>query len=205
MRAAIRLWWLMRSTCGRRHDVTVGGPFGLFTWVALTCGGLLTVARGPATLDVPRIGALLALGAALTLMGVWCTRTLLRPAPDEHLRVLRATGASRHQAAVVAALDVAESAVPGVLAGVACGVGLAWLLHLIGADVVPPLRFFVLTGVALCALLAATVARRLDATDRPDDETGLDDHMRGPAGLTDAPDVRIHRVRPTPEPHDARP
>lgn len=124
---------------------------------------VLTLAGRAGTLDAVLLGAVVALLLALALTAVLCARSVLADPGDLRLRVLRTTGATRAQVALVGALDVAEAAAPGVVLGLLADAGGAWLLERAGAHVVLPASLALLPLVLLLSVLGLLVRRRVRA------------------------------------------
>ncbi|WP_040158638.1 hypothetical protein [Mobilicoccus massiliensis] len=166
MRAAVRLWWLLRSTSEHPRDLAIAASFGLMTWALLAAGGLIALAAQQERLDGTLVGAVVAIVAALVLTAVLASRSLLRRTESRRLAVLRTTGASRAQTTVIGALDVADSAVPGVVAGVAADALLVWLLRFTGADLTPTMPVALLPSAILALAAGVIVVRRVRVASR---------------------------------------
>ena len=163
MRAAVRLWWLLRSTCGHRTGIGATASFGLLTWATLSACGVVTLAPHAEVADPVLLGAVVALLLALALTAVLCARAALADPGDLRLRILRTTGATRAQVGIIGALDVVEAAAPGILLGVLADAGIAWLLDRAGAPVEPSVPLVLLPLLLLTIVLATIVRRRVRA------------------------------------------
>lgn len=166
MTAALRLWWLLRSTAEKPRDAATGFAFGLATWALLSGAHLLCLTRGETALDRTLLWAVGALVLALALTAAGAVRSLLHRCADRRLTVLRSAGASRAQTAVVCALEVADSALPGVLAAVAAHIGLWWIAARAGIEPATAAPLLIAPWLLLMLVLGLVVATRVRAATR---------------------------------------
>lgn len=155
MIAAVRLWWLLRSTSKRTRNLGVATSFGLTAWALLAAAWLVDLARH-SDLDGTLAAAMVVLVAALALTAVISVRSLLDQTQDARLAVLRSAGASRAQTTAVCTLEVLDSALPGIALGILAHLALTWAVAADGAAVLPTIQILFLP-VVLLALATVTV------------------------------------------------
>ncbi len=166
MIAALRLWWLLRSTAEKPRDGATTLAFGLATWALLSGARLLCLTRGETTLDRTLLWAVGALVLALGLTAAGAVRSLLHRCADRRLSVLRSAGASRAQTALVCTMEVADSALPGVLAAAVAHAGLWWIAAQAGIERATAAPLLVAPWLLLMLVLGIVVAARVRAATR---------------------------------------
>ncbi|GMA40085.1 FtsX-like permease family protein [Mobilicoccus caccae] len=166
MSAALRLWWLLRSTSQRPRDLAVAASFGLVAWALLAATGLVQLARHSTDLNRSLLGALVVLVLALALTAVIAVRSLLQRDQDRRLEVLRSAGASRLQTTLVCTLEVLDSALPGVVVGVLAHLALCWAVAFGGADLTPTAAAMLVPFALFALALAGVVVWRVRSATR---------------------------------------